>query len=63
MRLSAVGEMASGLAHELNQPLTAVTSYCETALAMLENPALSSEVGIDEMLRRAIAQAHRAAET
>ena len=63
MRLSAVGEMASELAHELNQPLNAVTSYCEAALASLENPSSTSPaVGIDEMLRRAIAQARRAAD-
>jgi len=63
MRLSAVGEMASGLAHELNQPLNAVTSYCEAALARIEKPSVSSPVvGIDEILRRAIAQARRAAD-
>jgi PAS domain S-box-containing protein len=63
MRLSAVGEMASGLAHELNQPLNAVTSYCEAALASLERPSLSSSaVDIDEMLRRAISQARRASD-
>ena len=63
MRLSTVGELASGLAHELNQPLNAVTSYCEAALARLEKPALSSpRADIDEILRRAIAQARRAAD-
>jgi PAS domain S-box-containing protein len=63
MRLSAVGEMASGLAHELNQPLSAVTSYCEAALARLENPSSSSPaLAVDEILGRAIAQARRASE-
>jgi two-component system sensor kinase FixL len=36
-RLASLGEMASGLAHELNQPLTAITTYaraCERFLAM-----------------------------
>ena len=63
MRLSAVGEMASELAHELNQPLNAVTSYCEAALAALDRPSSSSTaVGVDEILRRAIAQASRASD-
>ena len=30
-RLSAMGEMASALAHELNQPLTAIINYAQTA--------------------------------
>jgi len=34
MRLSTMGEMASGMAHELNQPLTALISYCGTALKL-----------------------------
>lgn len=63
MRLSTVGEMASGLAHEINQPLNAVTSYCEAALVRLEKPTVSSSgVEIDEILRRAIAQARRASD-
>ena len=63
MRLSTVGEMASEMAHELNQPLSAVTSYCEAALASFQNPSSSSSVvGIDEILRRAIAQARRASD-
>jgi two-component system sensor kinase FixL len=31
MRVSTMGEMATGMAHELNQPLTALVSYCGTA--------------------------------
>jgi two-component system sensor kinase FixL len=36
-RLATLGELASGMAHELNQPLTAITTYaraCERYLAM-----------------------------
>jgi two-component system sensor kinase FixL len=36
-RLATMGELASGMAHELNQPLTAITTYaraCERYLAM-----------------------------
>ena len=42
-RVSAMGTMASTLAHELNQPLTAVTSYvrgCRRLLADLKDPAV-----------------------
>jgi two-component system, LuxR family, sensor kinase FixL len=37
-RLSAMGTMASTLAHELNQPLTAIASFGEAAAAILEGP-------------------------
>jgi len=61
MRLSTMGEMASGLAHELNQPLTALTSYCGTA-AMLVNSLPSPEPRLGEILERAEEQAHRASQ-
>ncbi len=38
-RLASMGEMATGVAHELNQPLTAITTYaraCERYLALPE---------------------------
>lgn len=35
-RLSELGTLASSLAHELNQPLTAITSYCQGAADLLE---------------------------
>lgn len=57
-RLVAMGEMASGLAHELNQPLAAVSSYCSAALNMLENDSMPEEV--IPALQKAVAQAQRA---
>jgi len=59
MRINIMGEMASGMAHELNQPLTALVSYCGTALKMVrEIPALPE--GLVDILERASGQAHRA---
>jgi len=61
MRLSTMGEMASGMAHELNQPLTALTSYCGTA-ATLANSLPSPPPQLGEVLDRATEQAHRASQ-
>jgi len=38
-RLATMGEMAAGVAHELNQPLTAITTYASAAERCLEKPA------------------------
>jgi two-component system sensor histidine kinase TtrS len=35
-RLSTLGEMASGIAHELNQPLTVINNYSRACIRMLE---------------------------
>ncbi|SIS53867.1 PAS domain-containing sensor histidine kinase [Neptunomonas antarctica] len=35
-RLLSVGEMATGLAHEINQPLAAILNYCRGSLRRLE---------------------------
>lgn len=37
-RTTTIGEMASGLAHELNQPLGAIANYAEGCLVELEAP-------------------------
>jgi two-component system sensor kinase FixL len=37
-RISAMGTMASSLAHELNQPLAAIANYLEGAAQLLERP-------------------------
>jgi len=62
-RLSAAGEMASALAHELNQPLTAATSALEAAQLMLAAPSpqpAGATVGVQEALDLAAEQAMRA---
>jgi two-component system, LuxR family, sensor kinase FixL len=38
-RVSTMGEMAAGLAHELHQPLSAITSYAKGCLRVLNDPA------------------------
>lgn len=35
-RLNTLGEMASGIAHELNQPLSAISAFCQSGLRILE---------------------------
>jgi len=55
-RLSTLGEMASGLAHELNQPLCAITTYAQTALRVLTDPDGSAErarYGLEQVVRQA----------
>ena len=37
-RLRSMGQMAAALAHELNQPLTAITNYVRAALRLLDAP-------------------------
>jgi two-component system sensor kinase FixL len=39
MRLASAGEMAQAIAHELNQPLSAVANYARASRSMLDDPA------------------------
>lgn len=59
-RLSAMGTMASTLAHELNQPITAVTNYVEAVRDMLEKPNLDDMPMIREALDDTAKEALRA---
>ena len=57
-RVSEMGTLASSLAHELNQPLTAVASYCEAARDLLKTEIDSETMG---MLREAMDEAAKEA--
>lgn len=59
-RVSAMGTMASTLAHELNQPITAVMNYVETARDLLDDPASADLSIIREALVETAAEAMRA---
>jgi two-component system sensor histidine kinase DctS len=70
-RLATVGEMASLLSHELNQPLSAIASYANGSLNLLEAPDEAASAAppseLHTMLRQALAriaeQADRAGRT
>lgn len=59
-RVSAMGTLASALAHELNQPLTAVVNYMEGARDLLKDPSPHTAELVSEALDEAAAQAIRA---
>lgn len=58
-RLVAMGEMASSLAHELNQPLSAIASYTTGCLNKLEAGKATADE-LSGVLRKMAAQSQRA---
>jgi signal transduction histidine kinase len=61
MRFAVAGELASALAHELNQPITALVSYLR-ASQILSGPATAAEPRLGDTLAKASREANRAAE-
>ncbi|WP_051964730.1 PAS domain-containing sensor histidine kinase [Deinococcus misasensis] len=59
MRVNTTGEVASGMAHELNQPLTAILSQSQGALRVLEEGDTDLA---KTALQRTVLQARRAGE-
>ena len=61
-RLTTVGEMASLLSHELNQPLAAIASYASGTLNLLEQSTHNEPLHADlaQAMRRIAEQADRA---
>jgi two-component system, LuxR family, sensor kinase FixL len=59
-RLTAMGEMASTLAHELNQPLSAISNYLKGTRRMLEGNSDDRSVTMRDALEKAADQAMRA---
>jgi PAS domain S-box-containing protein len=58
-RLVTMGEMASSVAHELNQPLTAISNYCSGMVARVKTGSISND-DLVTALEITAAQARRA---
>lgn len=61
-RLMTMGEMASGLAHELNQPLTAIVNYVSGIERRVERSETVASAQLSKPLQRISATALRAGE-
>jgi len=60
-RLATIGEMAAGVAHELNQPLTAIANYAQACERLLGRPD-ADPVEMRAAMHEIAAQAVRAGE-
>jgi two-component system, LuxR family, sensor kinase FixL len=60
-RMATIGEMAAGVAHELNQPLTAIANYAHACERLLARPGTDANE-LREALRQTAAQTTRAAD-
>ena len=58
-RLITMGEMASSVAHELNQPLTAINNYCNGMVSRIKSKQITEE-DLLGALEKTAKQAHRA---
>ena len=61
MRLAAASELASALAHELQQPLTALNNYVRAA-ALMATRADGDRAPLQETMDKAVAQTERASQ-
>ena len=60
-RLVTMGEMASSVAHELNQPLTAITNYCNGMVSRVKAATIEKD-DLIAALQKTARQAERAGE-
>lgn len=58
-RVNMLSEMATGIAHEINQPLTAISMYAQTALRLLESQNPKMDLLISSLEKLSV-QSHRA---
>jgi signal transduction histidine kinase len=61
LRLAAAGEMAGAIAHEVNQPLTALSNYGESAI-MLLGKGNAPDAALLDVIRKMLGESQRAAE-
>lgn len=59
-KLSAVGELGTAVAHELNQPITAVMNYVQTCRRMLTMAGGAGSAQALALMQEAVAEAERA---
>lgn len=58
-RLSSMGEMASGFAHEVSQPLTAISNYAQASVRIINQPIPDMEV-LTKIMDKITTQSRRA---
>jgi PAS domain S-box-containing protein len=61
-RLSTMGEMATGLAHEINQPLTAIATYAQAAVRLMDAPGGAELADLRDAFAQIVTQSLRAGE-
>ena len=59
-RLTAMGEMAAALAHELNQPLSAIASYMKGSRRLLDRGSKEDLAQVSDAMQKAADQSLRA---
>ncbi|WOJ93734.1 CheR family methyltransferase [Congregibacter variabilis] len=59
-RIITAGEMAAGLAHELNQPITSIVHFCDAALSIARDFDPARQEDLLQTLKDATAQSQRA---
>jgi PAS domain S-box-containing protein len=60
-RVASMGEMASAIAHEINQPLTSISTYSQACVRLLRSGGASLGE-LTETMERVAARAHHASE-
>jgi len=60
-RFNLMGEMAAGIAHEINQPLSAIAAYSQAVRRLLQNPAAEKEA-LERACENMSVQVHRASQ-
>ena len=61
-RLSSMGELAAGIAHEMNQPLSAISSYAQASKRLLQSSTQNNKEKVVAALGKICDQAIRASD-